>query len=430
MAASLAGGGQIFTAAPQEREWQSWLTVILLSGMIFLIIPFVRAVQNFIAEEWGRENFTHVSAAAIILILVAVMAWYVRYPHRTLSGSAVLVGIGGLYGYLIFDLKSGSPEEAIHYILYGGLGILIYRAYAHRVRDVSIYILAILAGTIVGVLDEAIQWAVPGRYFDIRDIWLNLTGVALVQLAIAIGIRPNIISGLPDTVGVRRLCLTGAALAVVLALCHLNTPAVVAVYSERFPALAFLNDQDDAMFEYGHLHFDPSVGSFKSRLTVAELREASRTSSEANVLIIDRYTGPEGFREFVTAYPAARHPFMHEAWVHIQSRDANLSMARDAGSPETARRRYTYAFREHQILEDYYGGLYAASRYPWTDAQRREIEARIMDGLTRRSLVSQHLVTAYSQNQAIWFFCLLIPALFLAAFGVDRMRRANKDTSA
>jgi hypothetical protein len=84
-------------------------------------------------------------------------------------------------------------------------------------------------------------------------------------------------------------------------------------------------------------------------------------------------------------------------------------MARSAGSPETARRRYTYAFREHQILEDYYGGLYTASRYPWTDAQRREIEARIMDGLTRRSLVSQHLVTSYSHRQAIWFFGLLIP---------------------
>ena len=397
--------------------------------MIFLIVPFARAMRNHIADEWGRETFTIGSAAAVAVLLAAGLAWYVRYPHRTLFGFAVLIAVGSLYGYLVFSLKSGSPEEAVHFILYGALGVLIFRAYAHRVRDNSIYLLAVLAGTIVGVLDEVIQWAVPGRYFDIRDIWLNVTGVALVQVAIAIGIRPRANSGLPDATGLRRLCLTAAALAVMLGLCHVNTPAAVKAYSERFPALKFLADQDDAMFEYGHLHVDPEVGSFKSRLTVEELRQANRQRADTGARIIDRYPGAEGFREFIKAYPASRDPFVHEARVHIRSRDANLDMAQNALFPGRARWRYTFAFREHQILKTYFGGLYAASRYPWHAGQEREIEANIVDGLTRRSLVSQHLVTAYTLNQAVWFFCLLVPALLVVAYGAGRTPGKQRETN-
>ena len=348
------------------------------------------------------------------------MIWFLRYPHRTVFGFVWLVGIGGLYIYLVFDLKAGSPEEAVHYILYGILGILLFRALSHRVHDFSIYILAILVGSMVGILDEAIQWAVPERYFDTRDIWLNVTGVTLAQVAIAFGIRPPLISGYPDALGVRRLSLAGAVLAAILGLSHLNTPNAVAAYSERFPVLAFLKDQDDAMFEYGHLYVDPMFGSFKSRLTPAEFRKANETRAQSGAKIIDRYPKWEGFRDFIKKYPAFKDPFLHEARVHIRSRDVNLNLARKAETGLEADRLFTFAYREHQILERYFGDLYTASHYPWTPEEERRIKAQIIDGLTRQSKVSQHLITTYSLREAVSFFLVLVLGLLTAAYIAGR----------
>ncbi len=418
-----SGGDQIFTAVPREREWQSWLAVGLLAGAIFLISLFAAPIRDYIIEEWGRDNFTYASAAAVLVFLVIALAWYVRYPHRTVSGSVVLLGTGALYGYLVFDLKSGAPEEALHYIFFGLLGVLLYRAYSHRVRDVSIYLLSLLAGSIVGVFDEVIQWALPSRYFDVRDVWLNVTGCLLVQIAIAFGIRPPIISGLPDAMGVRRLCLTGAVLASLLAICHINTPTAVLAYSQRIPMLGFLADQDDAMFEYGHLHVDPRLGSFKSRLSLSELQEANQTLAESSARIIDLHLTGTEIDDFIRAYPAIKYPFSHEAWVHFRSRDINLNLARGSKFREPARKRYTFAYREHQILKTYFGNLYNASIYSWSAEKEEEIKAEVIAGLTRQSKVSQHLITAYTLTQAMWFFCLLVLALLFAAHVAGQMHK-------
>ena len=417
------GAEPIFTAPPREREWQSWLAVALLSGLIFVVVFFVRTMQALIAEAWGRGAVTWIVAGAGLVLLLAVLAWYRRYPGRSLSGLAVLLAAGALCGYLIADLRGGSPEEAVHYLLYGALGLLLYRAFAHRVRDRGIYGLAILAGSIVGLLDEAIQWAVPGRYFDFRDIWLNLTGIALVQVAIALGIRPAIIRGWPAARSLGLICWTGAGLAGLLALCHLNTPAAVTAYARALPGLGFLLGQDDPMVEYGHLHRDPAYGSFKSRLSAAELEAADQARGAGNARILDAYAGAEGFYAFLAEYPGHTHPALHEAMVHIRSRDVNLALARRATDPEEAGQRYTFAHLEHLILARYFPVLYAATRQGWTGEEAAEIAARAVPGLTRQSLVSRHLITVYGQRQAVWVLGLL--AVLLTAAGVLMRRRAG-----
>ena len=60
--------------------------------------------------------------------------------------------------------------EAVHYVQYGTLSILLFRAFSHRVRDYSIYGAVILTGTLAGMVAETIQWLTPGRVFDLRDV--------------------------------------------------------------------------------------------------------------------------------------------------------------------------------------------------------------------------------------------------------------------
>ena len=48
---------------PKEKQWVSWLFVIIWSLIIFVTIPVARAIQNFVAQQWSRTAaFSHLAA--------------------------------------------------------------------------------------------------------------------------------------------------------------------------------------------------------------------------------------------------------------------------------------------------------------------------------------------------------------------------------
>ncbi len=77
------------------------------------------------------------------------------------------------------------PAEKIHFIEYGVLSALIYLALTHDINNISIYFLSSLIVFVFGAIDEVIQWVLPNRIFDIRDLVMNGTAGILVQLLIA-----------------------------------------------------------------------------------------------------------------------------------------------------------------------------------------------------------------------------------------------------
>lgn len=396
-------------------------------------IPFVRAMTELVDDSIGRETFTYVIGAVVIACLLGAIGYLLKRGYGGVFGLIWIVFIGSIYAYLVLSLKAGSPEEAIHYVLYAVLSLLLYRALVHRTRDYSIYAAAILIGTLIGTADEILQWLVPERYFDTRDIWLNFTGVALIQAAIAIGIRPPLTGARPNAPSMRRLCVTAACLAAVWGLCHLITPRTVILAAERIPALGFLKDSDDVMFEYGHRYADPEIGVFRSRLSREELAETDASRAQSGARILDAYQGRERYGEFLKTYTALKDPFLHEVRVHLFSRDANLSLAERAADTDTdeSRRRYTFAYRQHQILERYFGRIYAASSYPWPADLMAKVEDEVISGLTRESKVSAHLVTSYSKRQAAAFFGALVAGFLMAAWYFGRRgRTAPSETSA
>jgi hypothetical protein len=401
----------MFERPPREREFLSWAYVVFWSGLIFVTIPFARAGTNYVRGQWGGEAFTYGVAAVVSLVAAATVALLLKRGRSSVAGHAWLLGIAGFIVYLTFGLKAGSPEEAVHYLQYGILSLLLYRAFTHRVRDYSIYAAVTIAGTVVGMVDETVQWLTPGRYFGVRDIWLNFTAVALVQAALAAGIRPKIISGWPDRASLRRLCRLGAVALAYLGLCYLNTPDRIAWYTARIPALDFIDANRSIMVEYGYLHGDAATGLFRSRLTAEELRRLARDRAVEGARILDRYRGREQYREFLYIYTPVTDPFLHEARVHLFGRNVNLERARDAEPGETQRLQFTSAYRENRILEDYFGELVRASSYAWPAGFEAEIRKNIQTDTIYESKVSQYLITAYSQQQVFWFFLGAVIAL-------------------
>ena len=417
----------MFERPPREREWLSWLYVVLWTVVIFLTIPFVRDFSNYVHRNWGRESFTYGVTVVIVLAAVGTVVFLLRRPQTRLINYACLLAVAGLLVYLTFGLGSGSPEEAVHYVQYGVLGVLIYRAFTHRIRDYSIYAAAAIVGTIVGMLDETVQWMTPRRYFGLNDIWLNFTAVALIQIGLATGIRPEMIRGWPGAASLRRLCHLGALAMAYLGLCFLNTPDRIDWYTERVPLLGFIKENRSVMVEFGYRHVDPDVGMFNSRLTTEELIQTAEARAEDGAAILDQFRDRERYSEFLGIYTTTRDPFLHEARVHLFRRDIYVERG-DAAEDEAKRRGlYTVAYWENRILEKYFGPLLAASSYVWPPELQAKIDENALTESHYLSGVSVELITGVTQAQVVGFFIALVAVLL--ALGQYFGRRAGRQAA-
>ena len=171
---------------PRERQYVSWAYVVAWSLTVFATIPFARTIQRLTYHYLDRTVFTIVVVAAVVLSLAAAVG-YLRRSLGTRHGSYIwLTAVAAIITGYSFALRN-NPEEAVHFIEFGILSLLIYRALCHTMKDPEIYLAAAVIGALIGMIDEAIQWLTPGRVWDLRDIWINFFLVVLIQVAIAGG---------------------------------------------------------------------------------------------------------------------------------------------------------------------------------------------------------------------------------------------------
>lgn len=408
---------------PRESERRSWIYAILWAGLIFVTIPFARVAVAYVRADWGSLTFTY--GVAFIVALVAAGALIGLWKHLSLASLAWIMGVCALVIYLTFDLAEGSPQEAVHYVQYGVLSFLLFRAFAHRVHDYSIYAAVTVAGSFVGMIDETIQWLVPTRTFDLRDIWLNFTAVALVQLGLALGIRPRFISGWPSLASVRLVSYLAAMAVGYLGLCVQNTPDRIAWYAERVPFLGFIDPNRNIMVEYGYVHGDAAPMQFRSRLSADELRRESRERAEGAARILDRFREHERYPEFLETYSPLSDPFLHEARVHLFRRDVHLERATAAEQGDAQGRSFATAYWENRILMEYFGETLRASSYQWPAELEAEVRRKAQIDSPHDSWVSRHLVVGFGREQLAWLF--LIATLALLATGHYSGRRAIRN---
>src|SRR6056297_729157 len=406
---------------PKEQEALSWGYVVFWSALTFVTIPFVRSGVGFVRDQWGSDVFTYAVAVCVLLAMGA--AFYATRRQWTFVSVIWLADIAGLVIYLAFGLAQGSPEEAIHYVQYGGLSLLLFRAFSHRIRDYSIYLAATITGTLVGMIDETVQWLVPGRYFDLRDIVLNFKAVALMQVALAAGVRPRMISGWPGLASLRRLCYLSAVTLGYLGLCLQNTPERIAWYAANVPGLGFVDPDRSIMVEYGYLHGDATNGFFRSRLQTDALHRASTDRAEEGRRILDQYRDRERYQEFLVLYSPLADPFLHEARVHLVRRDSHMRRASNTEQRDRQARYFATAYWENRILQDYFGGVIRGSSYEWSAQNEADVKAAADLSKPYHSAVSKHLIVRFSPVQMALLFTGVVGAFLLGGYACTRALR-------
>ena len=418
-----------------QRVLTRWLVVVLWITVIYTTIPVVRRLREAFVARWPAELIGYgVMVVVVVVTIAAIFGLRHRHPRLDPADALWLLGVAATTLLWTRHLM-GQPEEAVHFLEYGVLGVLLYRALRTGIPDATVFVAAALVGIFVGTVDEIIQWLVPDRYWDYRDILLNGGASVLVQTAIW-----RMVQRPPDPISpssVRILCRLAAAEMLLLTICVTATPQNLIRVSRHFPFFVGPSVHNDVISEYGYLHQLDDRTLFRSRLSLDALarEDTTRATEVAAVLDASRRT----YSGWVHSYPIVDDPFTYEARVHLFARDRNLALARKLApqSPDY-RDRMTTAFRENLILENFFGETLGHSSYVWPPKKRiafaeaHDAEAQFV------SDVAKHLITRVGEKtlRALTFsalvallFCDLLLGRYAATRSPPRPQPAQRDRS-
>jgi len=395
----------------RAADW-FWVALCILS--IFLVIPVARSVRNFVETRLDIALFGIFVLLAVGFAFGAVL-YVLWFKLKVRSGPRVFWLAAVAATYTVFTLKLWRrPEEAIHFLEYGLLGVLLFRALRHHIKDRAIYIIVILTGAIVGLVDEAIQWVIPLRYWDLRDVGFNTLSCILSQVALLGGIRPEIPSTRVQARSARTASVLLAALLVLLGLSFSNTPDRVEAYTSRLAFLSFLR-QEEPMYEPKFKHTDPKIGVvFFSRLTLEEIEAVDRERAEEYGRILADWK-EKPYADFLRTFPGYARPFLYEMRVHIFRRDAHFSRAFNAADLDRRKEHFLIAHKENRILEKYFGRTLARSPYCWPEQRTRRVEEEVSGAdAFYRSPVGAGLTLPFNETAMWGIIAASFAALFLA----------------
>jgi VanZ family protein len=178
----------LFTSPREKRLWS-------LAGLLVAATWSTLSVTRPVTEYLRDHNLLRIVLAAGVAGLLAGLLWMHgrRWPRRREWG--VLGALALAYG-LLFQVLTG-PEEAMHFVQYGLLGGLVYNALGERrgnalaagrtpalpVRQAAVS--AVLLTLAAGWLDEGIQYLLPNRTYDLRDVAFNAVAGLLAVAAVA-----------------------------------------------------------------------------------------------------------------------------------------------------------------------------------------------------------------------------------------------------
>ena len=333
---------------------------------VILSAPFAQQLFTAAGNAWPRQFRTITIAATAVPVATAFLVAVVRIrDRRPLRYGALALGMATGAAYILINRLGAA--ESFHFVEYGVIALLFHRAWRYQVplttetrwpgevrvhspnlgaplsreeawhprEDGALILLPLLAGIIVGILDEWFQWFIPIRAGEARDIGLNAVALGcglLIAVAIDPPARPTVV---PRRVSLPRLGAWAAAAVVLFGL----------------------------FFQSVHLGYDISseeIGLFRSRYTAADLRAAGLERAEA-------------WREqppLVQRRISREDQYLTEGLWHVQRRN-EMWAAGDNFS----------AWRENLILEEYYAPVLDTPSYSspsghrWPSDQRADAAA-------------------------------------------------------
>ncbi|MGB2600513.1 MAG: VanZ family protein [Candidatus Omnitrophota bacterium] len=179
--------------AKARKIW--WSAVLLYLVFIYATLGYAPVLWDALNEIMGGRGLALVYAAGISIILAIFL--YIIFLKKEKSPAKYLLLLIFFYIFFILSKLATFPAEKIHLLEYGILSVLLYNAFKVDLDryDVRLYIWGSVICFLAGLIDEVIQLVLPDRFFDWKDVFLNVaSGITAFMI-----IRFNILASCQKT---------------------------------------------------------------------------------------------------------------------------------------------------------------------------------------------------------------------------------------
>ena len=174
-------------SSKRERHLWGWALVVIVA--IYIAADLVRTLADTLRESGQLESASILFSSGMFLIGAMILIQGLRERGRGFEVGFAL----GVVAITVIGFARGITEaERSHLIEYAVLALIVHEALVERKsqgRRVPVpALLAIVGTTMVGVLDECIQFFLPSRTFDWFDIGFDLLA-SLLAVGSSTGLR-------------------------------------------------------------------------------------------------------------------------------------------------------------------------------------------------------------------------------------------------
>ncbi len=161
---------------------QYWIFVFVWVVCIYSTLSAVRPLCEILKKNTPFVLIANLFLGSLLAILFTRLIQGIK--RKRMSGYFLLAAAALCY---IYGLKTVTyPEEKIHFLEYGFLAYLIYRALRFDCPKILAALGSFFLTTILGWMDEGIQHLLPNRYYQNEDVVLNSVSGFLALLLIFI----------------------------------------------------------------------------------------------------------------------------------------------------------------------------------------------------------------------------------------------------
>ncbi len=144
------------------------------TAVIYASLPWARRLNAGLTDAFGRDSALWLT---VIVVGSAFVLGLARIAARRPPGAALrLAGAAGaaLGGWALLIYTKSQPAETIHLLEYGLLAWAALRSAESRLGRPAAWFLALGLLLLAGAGDEVIQYILPGRVGEVRDVLINL----------------------------------------------------------------------------------------------------------------------------------------------------------------------------------------------------------------------------------------------------------------
>lgn len=350
---------------------------------LVLSAPFVGQIRSAIRAAFPGQFVLIIGGLIGAGLLAALVAAFVRIrEHRRVRYGTIALAMGIAVAYSAYragPFPEANAVERFHFLQYGLITFLFYRVW-RPLGDLGALLLPVLAGLVVGTVEEWFQWFIPVRIGEMDDIFLNL-------VAIGTGL---LFSVAVDPLEEMRWRLGPRSRQGVLAL-SLATLVVFALFFH--------------VVHLGHWIVDTEVGTFASRYTRERLLElqderTSRWQAAPPATTIARLSRED--------------QYLTEGIQHVRERNEQWTKGKIAA-----------AWLENRILEKYFAPVLTTATHEgpphaWPAEQRADAQSRAADVAARNYVSDAYPSRIYSWPKPVLWGTVAAACAVVLFIGRDR----------